>query len=165
MIETRAPAVPSNAQDTGVEARARPDAAAGLQRYPILIGISGKRNFDKTSVEADCAIAEALAHRFRSLFEALDRDLPATPKVVLTGAAFGSDLIAAETALQMGANWAVAALLPSDRALFEEDLQTDEPPWRDRYAADARAFERLLGSPDQPNPRVLVRELPRLAVE
>src|SRR5260221_7723942 len=115
MIKTRVPADPSPAQDFRVAARAHPEPSAAVQRYPILIGVSGKRNFDKTSVEADCAIAAALADRFRILFEALDRDLPATPKVVLTGAAFGTDLIAAETALQMGDNWAVAALLPFDR--------------------------------------------------
>jgi hypothetical protein len=165
MIETRVPAGPSPAQDSRAENRAQPNPSAALQRYPILIGVSGKRNFDKSSVAADCVVAEALADRFRAVFEALDQDLPETPKVLLTGAAFGTDLIAAETALQLGDNWAVAAVLPFDRVLFEEDFQPDEQPWRDRYAAHARAFERVLGSTDNPNPRVLVRELPRLAVE
>ena len=61
-----------------------------MQRYPILIGISGKRTFDETSPQADRVMAEAIAARFRTLFEALDQDLPQTPKVVLMGAAFGN---------------------------------------------------------------------------
>jgi hypothetical protein len=137
-----------------------------MQRYPILIGISGKRTFDAGSAQADRVMAEAIAARFRTLFEALDRDLPQTPKVVLMGAAFGADLIAAETALQIGPNWAVAAILPFERALFEEDFHpaSDEPSGRERHAAHAAAFERVLGPPDQPNPRVLLRELPKLAL-
>jgi len=138
-----------------------------LERYPILIGISGKRIFNKTDAAADHAAADALAKRFRAVFEALDRDLPQTPKIVVTGAAFGTDLVAAEAALGMGRNWAVAAVLPFDRALFEEDFAAppdQPPPWRERYADHRRTFERVLGAPDQPNLRVLVRELPKLAV-
>jgi hypothetical protein len=139
------------------------------QRYPILIGISGKRIFDK-NVEADCAIADALVERFRALFEAIEKKLPKTPKIVLTGAGLGTDLIAAETALQIGRNWSVAAVLPFDRVLFEEDFHPSpdeklEQTWRDRFATHARTFERVLGSPDKPNPRVIVRELPKLAAD
>src|SRR6516225_5728773 len=101
MTQTSSPTDPS--PDSRVENRGHPEQSA-LRRYPILIGISGKRIFDKTSVQGDCAIAEALADRFRTLFEALEQDLPETPKVVLTGAAFGTDLFAAETALQIGSN-------------------------------------------------------------
>jgi hypothetical protein len=168
MTQARLPADPWPAQNSRVENRGQPrPSGSRQQRNPILIGISGKRIFDKTSAQADCAIAEALADRFRTLFEALDRDLPGTPKIVLTGAAFGADLIAAETALQFGRDWAVAAVLPFDRVLFEEDFHPapDEQAWRDRYALHASAFERLLGPPDKPNPRVLVRELPKLALE
>jgi hypothetical protein len=171
MIETSMKADPLPAQNLRVENRAHPDSSA-MQRYPILIGVSGKRIFDKTDVKADCAIADALAKRFRTLFEALDldRNLSETPKIVLTGAAFGTDLIAAKTALQMGRNWAVAAILPFDRVFFEEDFHPspDEKPeqlWRDRYEKHARTFEQVLGSQDHPNPRVLVRELPKLSVE
>ncbi|SDR64121.1 hypothetical protein SAMN05519103_09423 [Rhizobiales bacterium GAS113] len=168
MTQTSLPADTLPLQDSRIENR-NPDSLA-LQRYPILIGISGKRIFDKTSVKADCASAVALADRFRTLFEALDQDLPETPKIVLTGAAFGTDLIAAETALQIGRNWAVAVVLPFDRVLFEEDFHPSlgnklEQPWRDRYVKHARTFERILGSLDKPNPRVLVRELPKLSVE
>src|ERR1700676_5405821 len=143
MTQARLPADPWPAQNSRVENRGQPrPSGARLQRYPILIGISGKRVFAKTIAQADCAIAEALADRFRTLFEALDRDLPGTPKIVLTGAAFGADLIAAETALQFGRDWAVAAILPFDRVLFEEDFHPapDEKAWRDRYALHASAF-------------------------
>src|ERR1019366_3157812 len=166
MTEKRSAAAAPSVQNSQVESSARPSPSPAMQRYPILIGISGKRTFDETSAPADRAVAEAIADRFRILFEALDRDLPQTPKVVLKGAAFGADLIAAETALQIGPNWAVAAILPFERALFEEDFHpaSDEPSWRERHAAHAAAFERILGPPDKPNPRVLVRELPKLAL-
>jgi hypothetical protein len=145
-----------------------PTGSSGLQHYPIFIGISGKRIFEKTDVKADCVIADTLAGRFRALFEALDQELPNTPKIVLTGAAFGTDLIAAEEALQIEGNWAVAAILPFDRPIFEEDFQPsleENLEWRDRYMNHARTFARVLGSPDHPNPRVLVRELPKLSIE
>lgn len=166
MTEKRSAAAAPFVQNSQVESSARPGPSPAVQRYPILIGISGKRTFDETSAQADRAVAEEIAARFRTVFAALDRDLPQTPKVVLMGAAFGADLIAAETALQTGPTWAVAAILPFERALFEEDFHPawDEPAWRERYAAHATAFERILGPPDRPNPRVLLRELPKLAV-
>jgi hypothetical protein len=165
MTQTSPPADPRPLTRTEVESGDRRDPWV-LERYPILIGVSGKRMFDKTDVAADAAVADSIAKRFRAVFEALDRDLPETPKIVVTGAAFGTDLIAAETALGMGRQWAVAAVLPFDRALFEEDFQPapGEEGWRDRYASHLRTFERVLGPPDDPNPRVLVRELPKLSV-
>jgi hypothetical protein len=168
MTQTSSQAAPLPLQDLPLGNRNH-SVPSAIQHYPILIGISGKRIFDE-NVKADCALAEALAVRFRTLFEALDEDLPETPKVVLTGAAFGTDLIAAETALQIGRNWAVAAILPFDRVLFEEDFHPslDEKrgeQWRDRYLEHAHTFERVLGSSDKPNPRVLVRELPTLSIE
>ena len=50
---------------------------------PILIGISGKRIFDKTSVQADGKIADRVAHRFGALFESLDGAFTQTPQVVI----------------------------------------------------------------------------------
>jgi hypothetical protein len=166
MTQTSPPADAEPAKNPGGEGSDRRDPIA-LERYPILIGISGKRIFNKTDAAADHATADALAKRLRAVFEALDRDLPQTPKVVVTGAAFGTDLVAAEAALGMGRNWAVAAVLPFERALFEEDFEPppdQSPPWRERYADHLRTFGRVLGTPDKPNPRVLVRELPKLAV-
>jgi hypothetical protein len=163
MTQTSSPANPRPVRKSGNENSDRRDPPA-LERYPILIGISGKRFFDKTDVAADRTAADKLAKRLRAVFEALDRDLPQTPKIVVTGAACGTDLIAAETALAIGRHWAVAAILPFERALFEEDFQPapGEEMWRDRYASHLRTFQRVLGSPDKPNPRVLVRELPKL---
>src|SRR5258708_1816147 len=166
MTQTGSPAGAQPAKNSPGETSDRRDPMA-LERYPILIGISGKRISNKTDVAADCTIADALAKRFRAVFEALDRDLPQTPKIVVTGAAFGTDLIAAEAALGMGPNWAVAAVPPFDRAPFVEEFEPppgQPPPWRERYADHRRTFGRVLGAPDQPNPRVLVRELPKLAV-
>jgi hypothetical protein len=142
---------------------------AAMQRYPLLIGISGKRIFEE-DIQIDRAIADDLADRFRKLFAGLDQEFPETPKIILTGAAFGTDLIAAETALQIGSNWAVAAILPFDRVLFAEDFESSLDKkrgdrWRDRYLEHAHTFERLLNSSNVPNPRVLVREMPILSVE
>jgi len=139
-----------------------------LQRFPMLIGISGKRFFSTESAKADSEISAALVHRFRTLFKNLDQAFPRTPKVLLTGAAFGADLIAAETALERGDDWAVVAVLPFGRVLFEEDFdppqEESDPAWRDRYAEHARTFNQVVGSTDTPSSRVLVRELPKLAV-
>jgi hypothetical protein len=150
-----------------IEHGAAPAAPTAPQRFPILIGVSGKRNFDKNDPGADRAVAQALAARFAALFAALDQDLPQTPKVLLTGAAFGCDLIAAEAALARGPQWAVTAILPFERALFEEDFrsQSSDPEWRARHGEHRAALERVLGPPDEPNPRVLVRELPKLVYE
>jgi hypothetical protein len=140
------------------------------QRLPILVGISGKRIFDKANAKTDESIAAGLADRFRILFETVERAYPETPKIVLTGAAFGADLVAAEAALQCGESWSVVAVLPFDRVLFEEDFRPFpddglDPAWRDRYAEHARSFARFLDRAEEPSPRVLVRELPRLALK
>ena len=158
------PLADSSAPGVPIEDGAAPAAPTMPQRFPILIGISGKRNFDKIDPGADRAVAQALAARFAALFAALDQDMPQTPKVLLTGAAFGCDLIAAEAALARGPHWAVAAILPFERVLFEEDFrsQSSEPAWQARYAEHRAAFERVLGPAGKPNPRVLVRELPKL---
>jgi hypothetical protein len=144
-------------------------AAAAMRRFPILVGISGKRMLDQ-DVTIDRAREPELAARFRALFAALDAALPDTPKVLLTGAAFGADLIAAEAALQAGDNWAVAAVLPFGRALFAEDFDPtlDEklpPGWPERILEYAQRFDRLMDSAQAANPRVLVRELPILAAD
>src|SRR5262249_28870177 len=115
-------------------------------------------------------IADSVADRFRTIFETLDQDFPETPKIVLSGAAFGTDLIAAETALQFDRNWAVSVILPFDRALFEEDFfpQSDvnlDQAWQDRLERYFRTFDRILGLAIESNPRVIVRELPKLSVE
>src|ERR1700688_4825932 len=125
MTETRSAAPAPSVQNSRVAPHAGAAPSVAAEHYPILIGISGKRTFDEASPQADRALAEAIAARLRTLFEALDRDLPQSPKIVLMGAAFGADLIAAETALQMGPDWAVAAILPFERALFAEDFHSD----------------------------------------
>ena len=100
----------------------------------------------------------------RILFRKLEVDFPDVPKIVLSGAAFGTDLIAADIALQC--NFGVAAVLPFERVLFEEDFRPPgddasfDQAWQNRYAEHARTFEQILA-----DPRVLARELPALVVE
>ena len=129
-------------------------------QFPILIGITGKRTFDKDP-KRDRAIARRLSRRLCAVFAALDDDFPRTPKILLTGAAFGADLVAAEAALARGDDWGVAAILPFGRTLFEEDF--DAPPDADgdlteRHAEHRRAFAALVARDE----RVLVCEMPKL---
>jgi hypothetical protein len=61
-------------------------------------------------------------------------------------------------------------VLPFARVLFAEDFDPTldkkrEEGWPERFMEYAGRFERLLGSAQTPNPRVLVRELPILASE
>ena len=142
--------------------------ATSLPTFPILIGVSGKRTLDGTSAAADKAAEESVRRRISEVCEALEHKFPHTPKVVVTGAALGTDLIAAEVALGMGEHWAVAAILPFERELFEEDFAVPDKwagdaQWCARYEDHRRTFRRVLGEPGQPNPRVLIRELPKLA--
>jgi hypothetical protein len=138
---------------------------------PMLIGISGKRKFDADDAGQDRAIAKEIAAKFKTIFEQLDRDFPETPKIVLTGAAFGADLIAYQVAYDMGVrSWAVAAILPFSEALFKEDFEpaageTLGDGWEARYREHAATFEGLLSlarKQDPAHPRLIVRELPRL---
>jgi hypothetical protein len=166
MIATSVPSEADSRQPTRYEFN-RTDSSAP-QRYPIFIGVSGKRIFDKTDVKADCAIAEALADRFRAPNAAPVRTTFGVSGKSWSSASNSADLIAAEVALQIGRNWGVAAILPFARPIFEEDFQPsldENLEWRDRYERHARTFERVLGPPDHPNPRVLVRELPGLLIE
>ncbi|MBV8837423.1 MAG: hypothetical protein JO000_12855 [Alphaproteobacteria bacterium] len=140
------------------------------QRLPLLIGISGKRKFDKDDADRDRAISAAVAARLRRVFEQLDRDLPETPKVVLTGAAFGADMIAAHVAYAMGPDWGVVAILPFGESLFAQDFVAPSGAplgggWDDRYREHANSFAGLLalaGKQDPHRPRLIVRELPPL---
>ena len=67
-----------------------------MSRLPLLIGVSGKRKFDDKDPANDEAIADALCKRFEWMFGRLDHEFRDTPKILLTGAALGTDLIAAK---------------------------------------------------------------------
>jgi hypothetical protein len=137
------------------------------QRFPILVGVSGKRTFDAESAEKDAKISTELAGRFAELFAALDRQFPETPKVLLSGGAFGADLIAAKAALDAGQRWAVVILLAFEPQLFEEDFElgqerASDPAWQQRYREHRDLFRSVLGLAQKPKPRVLVRVMPKL---
>ena len=142
------------------------------QRFPLFIGVTGKRKFDKDDADNDRKIAHCVAQKFAAIFRRLDRDYPNTPKIVLTGLAFGTDLIAAQVAFDIGSpDWAVAAVLPFDRALFEQDFvaPADETGkgWPARYIEHACGFRGMADLADprrDPHPRVIVRELPKLMI-
>ena len=124
------------------------------EAFPIFIGITGKRSF-----AAEAARAQALEARVRerldAVFRHIDETAPDALKVLLTGAAAGTDLIAAERVLHGAADggarpgWLVLAALPFEAKLFREDF--DDP-------ADWALFERVTG-----NPRTRTWTLPPLS--
>ena len=119
---------------------------------PILIGITGKRRFapDPTSPTEP---AETVRTRLRQVFAELDARYPGTAKLLLTGGAQGSDLIAAQEALGPDrASWSVAVLLPFDRALFEKDFDDASLP----------QFRALCAQAETEPARVMLRTLPPL---
>jgi hypothetical protein len=140
-------------------------------RLPLLIGITGKRQFSKDA-GADRRSEQYVEHKLGEIFATLDKDYPGVPKILLTGAAYGTDLAAARAALSQnkGKNlerWAVVALLPFEQKEFEEDFKTEnndprDGEWPDRYAAHQKSFDSLMDQAKSASPRVIVRELPRL---
>ena len=83
-------------------------------RVPLLIGISGKRMFDAKDGDEDRRLADDVWRRLDRVFTRLDEAFPSTPKILLTGAAFGADLLAAEAALARNKLAAAHGYLPSD---------------------------------------------------
>jgi hypothetical protein len=147
-------------------------------RFPLLIGISGKRIFNDQSAAEDERISNWVEQCFRTIFEKLEKEYPETPKIVLTGAAFGTDMIAANAALDARSgstnpeSWAVAAILPFDRVLFEQDFQHGPndphgPGWAERFLEHEKKFASLLATSmhEPARPSLIVRELPKLYLE
>ena len=103
--------------------RAHPDDLDGTamtnipDTFPLLVGVSGKRSFDPHA-EMEQAIRDRVARRLRETLTFIDDALPNTPKVLLIGGAYGTDLIAAKVALALGEAWSVAVVLPYAEQLF-----------------------------------------------
>jgi hypothetical protein len=120
---------------------------------PILIGITGKRGF-AADPNPRVDPAETVRARLRQVFAELDARYPGTPKLLLTGGAQGTDIIAAQEVLKPERRgWRVAVLLPFERSLFEKDFQEDGP---------LQDFRALLTAAEGDEPRVMVRTLPPL---
>ena len=84
---------------------------------PIIIGITGKLNL----AGKDDAVRRAL----KECFTLLDRNLPASRKVLLSAFAAGADTIAAEEALGRE-SWSVIGILPFDPDTYAQDFSTAE---------------------------------------
>jgi hypothetical protein len=128
--------------------------------FPILIGITGKRNFAPDSAAND-AIRARVARRLADCFAYINETLPHAPKVLLTGGAYGSDLLAARAALAAGNEWSVAIVLPYAASLFEHDFILDQngPTCHPDHAT----FRALLSAKTHGSGRrVIVREMPSL---
>jgi hypothetical protein len=109
------------------------------EKIPVLVGITGKRALGGHD--------DFVRERLKQTFHRLDKELPAAPKVLLSGLAAGTDAIAAELALERN-NWLVAAVLPLPLSLYREDFDDSGKAVLDRLIA---------------HPRVKLRELQRLA--
>jgi hypothetical protein len=148
-----------------------------MSRLPLLIGVSGKRMFDDSNAANDKAIADALRATFHRIFTKLDREYRHTPKILLIGAAFGTDLIAAQAVLDIqktgNTGWGVIALLPFQRDEFRKDFEPGpkhlkDLEWLERFAQHQADFEALMKIADEDEghhaiaPRVIARELPPL---
>lgn len=137
------------------------------EAFPLLVGITGKLDFDPDPSEHD-RLAERVRGRLARIFGELSKRYPHSPKVLLTGAARGADLIAAEAALEAGLDWSVAVVLPYDEALFEKDFRVPgaKAPGADGTGATVPAlgiFRALLAKaqPGQ-DQRVLLQVMPPL---
>lgn len=154
--------------------------ASGFARSPILIGITGRRWFDLGDPDRDRAAAEAFKHRIALCLAVLDDKFKDIPKVLLTGAAIGADLLALRAALERSELWSAAVILPFSRDLFEEDFRPDadellrrwqglnrdaeaRPAWLAGWETRHDAYRRELSDCLDNHPdRVLVRCLPGL---
>lgn len=110
--------------------------------FPIFIGITGKRQLADDPAQAAEA-EQKVRTRLAAVFDRIETMLPDNPKVLLTGAALGADLLAAEEALGLSGgtprrNWLVLAVLPFETALFKQDFKSDEWTKFERVVADAR---------------------------
>lgn len=129
--------------------------------FPLLIGITGKRRFSDDSAE-EAVIRARVRKRLAQAFAYIGKRCPHVPKVLLTGGAFGSDLLAAEAALAAGTDWSVAIVLPYDEDLFEYDFFPDEKR-PDVEHPDLRILRALLAEAESgAGRRVLARAMPRL---
>ncbi len=123
-------------------------------RFPLLVGVTGKREFSEDA-QANDRLAQAVADRLRATFNWLDRKFPNMPKVLLSGGALGTDLLAVDEALRGRSDWSVVLVLPYNRKLFEKDFPSDSPM--------LKRFQELTACGGYP--RVQVRELPPLRTE
>lgn len=98
--------------------------------FPLFIGITGKRQLAKNPAQAGDA-EQKVRERLAAVFDHIEAMLSDNPKVLLTGAAAGADLLAAEEALGSSGgtprrNWLVLAVLPFETTLFKQDFKPDE---------------------------------------
>lgn len=124
--------------------------------FPILVGITGERALTP-------AQAALVRQRLVACFAAIDRQAPGTPKLLLTGGAAGSDLLAATILLEPGSAWAcwkIAVLPAFAPALFLKTFPDVEP---DSAAFGRLAFQDLIARAESGD-KVSVHVLPRLAV-
>jgi hypothetical protein len=114
--------------------------------FPVFVGITGKREFSGNPQTAH-ELEHKARDRIAAVVDHIDQSQPEITKILLTGAAIGADLIAAEEVLGIAdgsrpgkarRNWLVVAVLPFDAGLFKEDFTDDEWKRFERVTGDAR---------------------------
>lgn len=139
-------------------------------QIPVFVGVTGKRKFYKAPDAGEHQTAESkriekaenerlaaiATERIDRVLDRLDEELSDVTKILLTGGAYGADLIAARRVLGLdGAkprrHWLAAVVLPFPKHLFREDFD-DEAEWD--------LLEEVLA-----DPRVRCIELPRLRTD
>jgi hypothetical protein len=111
--------------------------------FPVFIGIIGKREFSPDPAKHG-AMEQSVRSRIACVLDYLDKILPVTPKVLLTGGAAGSDLIAAEEVLRLKEDgsgrpsWLVLVVLPFDASLYREDFAPEQWAVLEQITRDAR---------------------------
>jgi hypothetical protein len=97
--------------------------------FPVFIGVVGKREL---STGGPTDGERIVRQRLSATFDYIDSVVPNVPKVLLTGTASGSDLIAAEEVLGCSdgrsrrTGWLVLAALPFDEVLYREDFDAGQ---------------------------------------
>ncbi len=132
--------------------------------FPILVGVTGNRTFAVDPAENE-TLRQSVRSRLDETFAYINKKLPNSPKVLLTGGAYGADLLAAEAALAAGPEWSIAVILPYDPRLFEKDFVLPPSPPGDTPAVhpDLKALQTLMAqSTDNGAGRAIVRVLPPL---
>jgi hypothetical protein len=107
--------------------------------FPVFIGVTGKRALAESGDNQEQQTRKRLA----AAFDYIESRLPDTRKVLLTGAALGADLVAAEEVLRIKdgkprRNWLVLAALPFVEEWFKEDFEDPEWARYRRVVADPR---------------------------
>jgi hypothetical protein len=133
-----APRPPADATGDKLKPAATP--APVEQRLPLVIGVTGHRDFQPQARAAiAAAVREVLLH-FKTSY-------PNTPLILLSPLAEGADRLVAEVALESGIGATLMAPLPMAREVYEGDFKTPDSRAEFGRLLDAAAHHLEMPSP------------------